>query len=77
MSDSSATLWTVAHQTPRSMRFARQEYWGGFSKSRVWAEQVWKKPKFSVICIGIEISALKHVERLLSVSLGFGQRKIY
>ena len=22
-----ATLWTVAHQTPLSMRFSRQEYW--------------------------------------------------
>ena len=25
-----ATLWTVAHQTPLSMRFSRQEYWSGF-----------------------------------------------
>ena len=24
-----ATLWTVAHQTPLSMRFSRQEYWSG------------------------------------------------
>ena len=24
-----ATLWTVAHQTPLSMGFARQEYWSG------------------------------------------------
>ena len=23
------TLWTVAHQTPLSMRFSRQEYWSG------------------------------------------------
>ena len=23
------TLWTVAHQTPLSMRFPRQEYWSG------------------------------------------------
>ena len=23
------TLWTVAHQTPRSMGFSRQEYWSG------------------------------------------------
>ena len=28
MSDS-ATLWTVAHQTPLSMGFSRQEYWSG------------------------------------------------
>ena len=28
MSDS-ATLWTVAHQPPLSMRFFRQEYWSG------------------------------------------------
>ena len=25
----SATLWTVAHQAPLSMRFSRQEYWSG------------------------------------------------
>ena len=24
-----ATPWTVAHQTPRSMGFYRQEYWSG------------------------------------------------
>ena len=24
-----ATLWTVAHQAPLSMRFFRQEYWSG------------------------------------------------
>ena len=24
-----ATLWTVAHQPPLSMRFSRQEYWSG------------------------------------------------
>ena len=24
-----ATAWTVARQTPLSMRFPRQEYWGG------------------------------------------------
>ena len=24
-----ATLWTVAHQAPPSMRFSRQEYWRG------------------------------------------------
>ena len=23
------TLWTVAHQAPRSIRFSRQEYWSG------------------------------------------------
>ena len=28
MSDS-VTLWTVALQAPLSMRFSRQEYWGG------------------------------------------------
>ena len=26
-----ATLWTVAHQAPLSMRFFRQEYWSGLS----------------------------------------------
>ena len=26
-----ATLWTVAHQTPLSMVFSRQEYWSGLS----------------------------------------------
>ena len=26
----SLTPWTVAHQTPLSMRFSRQEYWGGW-----------------------------------------------
>ena len=31
MSDSSATPWTVAHQTPLSMGFSRQEYWSGLS----------------------------------------------
>ena len=25
----SATLWTVAHQAPLSMRFSRQDYWSG------------------------------------------------
>ena len=29
MSDSSATPWTVAHQTPLSTGFSRQEYWSG------------------------------------------------
>ena len=24
-----ATLWTVAHQTPLSVGFSRQEYWSG------------------------------------------------
>ena len=24
-----ATLWTLAHRTPLSMRFSRQEYWSG------------------------------------------------
>ena len=24
-----ATPWTIAHQTPLSMEFSRQEYWGG------------------------------------------------
>ena len=24
-----ASLWTVAHQTPLSMGFSRQEYWSG------------------------------------------------
>ena len=27
MSDSFATLWTVAHQAPLSMGFPKQEYW--------------------------------------------------
>ena len=26
-----ATLWTVAHQAPLSMKFSRQEYWSGLS----------------------------------------------
>ena len=29
MSNSFETPWTVAHQAPLSMRFPRQEYWGG------------------------------------------------
>ena len=29
MSDSFAVPWTVAHQTPLSMGFPRQEYWSG------------------------------------------------
>ena len=29
ISDSFATPWTVAHQTPLSMGFPRQEYWSG------------------------------------------------
>ena len=29
VSDSFATLWTVAHQAPPSMEFSRQEYWSG------------------------------------------------
>ena len=29
VSDSTATLWTVAHQAPLSMGFPRQEYWSG------------------------------------------------
>ena len=29
MSDSFATLWTIAHQAPLSMGFSRQEYWSG------------------------------------------------
>ena len=31
MSDLFATLWTVAHQTPLSRGFTRQEYWSGLS----------------------------------------------
>ena len=27
----SVTIWTVAHQSPQSMEFSRQEYWGRFS----------------------------------------------
>ena len=29
MSDSLATLWTIAHRVPLSMAFSRQEYWSG------------------------------------------------
>ena len=29
VSDSSVTLWNVAHQAPLSMGFPRQEYWSG------------------------------------------------
>ena len=29
VSDSFATLWTVAHQAPLSTEFSRQEYWIG------------------------------------------------
>ena len=29
MSNSFATPWTVAHQTPPSLEFLRQEYWSG------------------------------------------------
>ena len=29
MSDSFATPWTAAHQTPLSVGFSRQEYWRG------------------------------------------------
>ena len=29
MSDSFATLWTVACQAPLTMEFSRQEYWSG------------------------------------------------
>jgi len=29
VSDSFATLWTVAHQASLSMGFSRQEYWSG------------------------------------------------
>ena len=29
MSDSFVTPWTVAHQSPLSMGFLRQEYWSG------------------------------------------------
>ena len=29
MSDSFATLWTVAHQAPQTLGLPRQEYWSG------------------------------------------------
>ena len=29
MSDSFATLWTIAHQAPLSMGFPKQEFWAG------------------------------------------------
>ena len=29
LSDSSATPWTIGHQTPLSMGFSRQEHWSG------------------------------------------------
>ena len=28
-----ATLWTIAYQVPLSVRFLRQEYWGGLPRS--------------------------------------------
>ena len=31
-----ATLWTVAHQTPVSMEFSRQEYWSGLPCPPPW-----------------------------------------
>ena len=31
MSDSFASLWTVAHQAPLPMGFSRQEYWSGLT----------------------------------------------
>ena len=34
MSDSCATLLTVAHQAPLSLRFSRQEYWSAFPLPR-------------------------------------------
>ena len=31
-----ATPWTVAHQSPLSMKFPRQEYWSGLSFPSSW-----------------------------------------
>ena len=36
MSDSSVTPWTVAHQTPLSMGFSRQEYWSELTFPSLW-----------------------------------------
>ena len=36
----SATPWTVAHQTPLSMGFFRQEYWSGLPRLSYWVKQV-------------------------------------
>ena len=45
-----ATLWTVAHQAPQSMRFFRQEDWSGlpisFSRRSSWPNPTLIKPKF-------------------------------
>ena len=36
VSNSFATLWTIAHQTPLSMGFSRQEYWSGLPFPSSW-----------------------------------------
>ena len=54
-----ATLWNVAHKTPQSMRFSRQEYWSGSSCP----------PPGDLSNLGIEPSSLRSPTLTGSLSL--------
>ena len=48
-----ATLWTVAHQTPLSIGFSRQEYWSGFPNLHLLCLLHWQAgslPPVPIIC---------------------------
>ena len=50
MFDSSATLWTVAHQAPPTLAFSKQEYWSGFPCPPP-GESPWYGDRTQVSCI--------------------------
>ena len=53
MSDSLQPLWTVAHQTPLSMEFARQEYWSGLPlPSPGYLRNLGTEPRFPALQAG-------------------------
>ena len=55
MSDALTITWTVAHQTPPSMGYSRQEYWNGlpFPPLGIFPTQGWN-PGFDPMSIVLE-----------------------
>ena len=45
-----ATIWTIAHQAPLSMRFPRQEYWNGLPCPPA-GESSWSRDGTLIFCI--------------------------
>ena len=82
MSDSFATTWTAALQSPLSMEFSRQEYWGGLPfpppgdlpdpriKLMSSVSPAWQEPPGKPIIVKGSDSYLKyHPQRILIIEL--------